>query len=137
MKIALYLIVFIVLMVIGFAVYVRLAPTDVAQWHQPIDATEDRAFSKGAIRVLDADSATFEKVNAALLALPRTRVLAGSVDDGLITYVTRSQLWGFPDYTTVQFSDGALKLFGRLRFGGSDLGVNAARIALVLAAVEG
>ena len=121
-----YLIVILVLVVIAAAVYVRLVPADATRWHQPIDENEDSELAGGAIRVRDAS----------MLALPRTRVLAGSLEDGLITYETRSQLWGFPDYTTIQFSDGTLKLFGRLRFGASDLGVNAARLASVLAAIE-
>ena len=40
-------------------------------------------------------------IDAAARATPRTRVLAGSVEAGMITYVTRSRLWAFPDYTTV------------------------------------
>ncbi|MEO0379099.1 MAG: DUF1499 domain-containing protein [Pseudomonadota bacterium] len=131
-----YLIVILVLVVIAAAVYVRLVPADVTRWHQPIDVTDDSELAGGAIRVREADSAAFAQVDASMLALPRTRVLAGSLEDGLITYETRSQLWGFPDYTTIQFSDGTLKLFGRLRFGASDLGVNAARLATVLAAIE-
>ncbi|MEO0765138.1 MAG: DUF1499 domain-containing protein [Pseudomonadota bacterium] len=137
MKIIMYMLVLIVLSVAAFAVYVRLAPSDVSRWHQPVAATENADLAGGAIRVMEADRAAFEKVDAAMQSLPRTQVLAGSVQDGRITYVTRTQLWGFPDYTTVQFEYGTLKLFARLRFGGSDLGVNAARIAQVLAAVEG
>ena len=48
----------------------------------------------------------------------------------MITYVTRSALWGFPDYTTAiaQPDDRGgtyLILHGRARYGASDLGVNA------------
>lgn len=116
--------------------YVRLAPTDVARWHQPIAAGENADSPTGAIRVLAGDIDLFMQVDAAMRALPRTRVLAGSRKDGRITYVTRSVLWGFPDYTTVQFSDGVLTLFARLRFGASDLGVNAERLQRILRRVE-
>ena len=46
----------------------------------------------------------------------------------MITYVTRSALFRFPDYTTVRHRDAQIEIYGRLRFGRSDLGVNAARI---------
>ena len=46
----------------------------------------------------------------------------------MITYITRSRVFGFPDYTTVRQAGPQLELYGRLRFGGSDLGANAARL---------
>jgi uncharacterized protein (DUF1499 family) len=111
MKVAMYIaVIALVLIVVGIA-YVRLAPTDVTRWHQAVDA--------------------------AARDLPRTRVLAGSVEEGRITYVTRSAMIGFPDFTTIEYSDGQLKMFARLRFGYLDMGVNAKRLQGLLAAVEG
>ena len=136
MKFAMYLIGIALFVVVALALYVRLAPSDTARWHQPIEASADADLAGGAIRVLDADKASFDEVDSMMQSLPRTQVLAGSVEDGLVTYITRSQLWGFPDYTTAQFENGTLKLFARLRFGGSDLGVNAARLTQVLAAIK-
>jgi uncharacterized protein (DUF1499 family) len=46
----------------------------------------------------------------------------------MVTYVTRSRVMGFPDYTTVRQAGDMVEIYGRLRFGKSDLGVNAARI---------
>ncbi len=71
----------------------------------------------------------------------RTTRLFGSPEEGLTTYVTRSALFGFPDYTTIGIFDGPegdkyLEIFGRLRFGRSDLGVNTRRIREWRAAVE-
>ncbi len=43
--------------------------------------------------------------------------------------VTRSAVWGFPDYTTVEQRDGKLMIYARSRFGSSDLGVNGKRVA--------
>ena len=136
MKFAMYLIGIALFVVVALALYVRLAPSDTARWHQPIAATADADLAGGAIRILNADKASFEEVDNVMRSLPRTQVLAGSVEDGLVTYVTRSQLWGFPDYTTAQFEKGTLTLFARLRFGRSDLGVNAARLTQVLAAIK-
>jgi len=58
----------------------------------------------------------------------RSVVLAGSASDGMMTFVTRSKWIGFPDYTTIQLDGDKIKLHARLRFGRSDLGVNAARL---------
>ncbi len=62
----------------------------------------------------------------------RTSRIAGSIEEGRITYVTRSAFWGFPDYTTVAAVpvDGgtSVAILGRARFGRSDLGVNRKRI---------
>ena len=64
-----------------------------------------------------------------ILETPRTRQLAGSVDDGRMTFVTRSLLWGFPDYTTIEVEGAAvLRVWSRARFGGGDGGVNAERL---------
>lgn len=137
MKIAMYIVVFIFGFLFLFAAYVRLAPTDAATWHQPITANVDRDLPGGAIRVRSAGPEAFAQVDAALRALPRTYPVAGSIEEGRVTYITRSALWGFPDYTTVEHGDGMLKMHARLRFGRSDLGVNAARLDVVLATIEG
>lgn len=65
---------------------------------------------------------------------PRTKQIAGSVDEQMITYVTRSRVFGFPDFTTVQIvtaEDGEtplLQITARARFGKSDFGVNKKRV---------
>jgi uncharacterized protein (DUF1499 family) len=73
--------------------------------------------------------AVLARLDAIALAKPRTERLAGSPAEGRITWITRSALFGFPDYTTAQVVDGpGLCIAGRQRFGSQDLGVNAARI---------
>ncbi|MEL6620683.1 MAG: DUF1499 domain-containing protein [Pseudomonadota bacterium] len=131
-----YIIVLIVILVVGLFGYVRLAPSDPVRWHSAIEAETSRDMTGGAIRVLRTDPGALARVDAAALALPRTTVLAGSVDEGRITYVTRTAVVGFPDYTTVEYADGLLKMHARLRFGRSDLGVNAKRLQGLLAAAE-
>ncbi|WP_368373299.1 DUF1499 domain-containing protein [Roseovarius sp. THAF27] len=81
-----------------------------------------------AVRVVPDEGETLERLDAIIRDTPRTTVLAGSVDEGMITYITRSALWGFPDYTTVARQGGQIVLYGRLRFGKSDMGVNAKRL---------
>ncbi|MEM7597390.1 MAG: DUF1499 domain-containing protein [Pseudomonadota bacterium] len=113
---------------IGVGLYVRLAPSDPGVWHAMPDEMEDVDMDGGAKRVVEAGQDALARLHAIALATPRTQVLAGSVDDGKITYVTRSRVFGFPDYTTVMQSEDTLKIHARLRFGKFDLGVNAARV---------
>ncbi|MEJ8560783.1 DUF1499 domain-containing protein [Yoonia sp. GPGPB17] len=120
-------------LVAALMAYIRFAPTDTATWHQmpdtaaPGDTTEAGSFL--AVRRITAPS---DQVLAAAeqraLATPRTTLVAGNVQEGMITFQTRSLFWGFPDHTTVGVKDDHLVIYGRLRFGRSDLGVNKARI---------
>lgn len=136
MKIVGYVLVLIALLLVGILAYVRLAPSDPDRWHTSIEAETSQDMEGGAIRVLRTDPTALGRVDEAARALPRTQVLAGSVEEGRITYVTRTAMVGFPDYTTVEYDDGLLKMHARLRFGRSDMGVNAARLQQLLAAAE-
>jgi uncharacterized protein (DUF1499 family) len=108
-----------------FALYVRLAPSDVARWHRGV--ADISPNPEGSFRT-SLEGADFARLHEQILQTPRTRVLAGDVAAGHVTYVTRSALWGFPDYTTVEQTGSEITLVGRLRFGRSDLGVNKKRI---------
>ncbi|MBT6190419.1 MAG: DUF1499 domain-containing protein [Tateyamaria sp.] len=132
-----YIYVIIAIFLCSALFYIRLAPTDVAHWHQPVRGSEDASMMGGAVRVLTADATALARVDSAAIALPRTVRIAGSVDQGRITYLTRSKLIGFPDFTTVEYSEGQLKMFARLRFGRSDFGVNAARLKRLQSAAVG
>lgn len=114
--------------------YIRLAPSDPARWHVAVMGG-DADFPGGLRRVLPGRAGDLARLDTIIRATPRTQVLAGSVAAGHVTYVTRSALWGFPDYTTVQLRGADLAIWSRLRFGGSDLGVNAARLNGWLAAL--
>ncbi|WP_299863689.1 DUF1499 domain-containing protein [uncultured Roseobacter sp.] len=117
--------------------YVRLAPINPARWHQPVPHAQSSDFASGAMRVIPGDAGVMQQVDAVLRALPRTQVLAGSVEAGRITYVTRSAVFGFPDMTTVEARDGHIRMFARLRFGVSDLGVNRERLERVITMLQG
>jgi len=108
--------------------YVRFAPSDPIAWHVAPSVTADADMKRGAKRLVAAGPDALARLDAIAQATPRTSVLAGSVAEGMITYVTRSKAIGFPDYTTVQQDGDTLKIYARLRFGRSDLGVNKARI---------
>ena len=132
----------LVLAAFAFGAWVRLAPSDPARWHtDPAQGTAgaNAHVAKAFLPLPPAEAlAAFDAV---AMAEPRTRRLAGSVEEGRITYVSRSRLWGFPDYTTVAAEPGDggtwLVIHARARFGQSDLGVNAARVGRWLAAIPG
>ncbi len=124
------------LVVLGLgAAYVRLAPSDSARWHVVREITADRDLEGGVLRRVETGADGLARLDKVARAWPRTRILAGSVDEGMITYVTRSAVLGFPDYTTVRQVDGWLEVNARLRFGRSDFGVNRARIEAWLAQI--
>lgn len=118
----------VLILVLGIAAglaYIRLAPSDPARWHVLPDGVSDQDLPGGAMRRSEGDLAALDAI---IRATSRTEVLAGSVPEGMVSYVTRSRVFGFPDYTTVRQAGPRLEIYGRLRFGRSDLGVNAARI---------
>ena len=131
----------LVLLLLGFAVWVRLTPSDPADWHRSSglrDVGDERGEGSFiATRPLGDRSGAevLAALDAAALATPRTRRLAGSPGEGMITWVTRSAFWGFPDYTTAWVDTDTVTVHGRLRFGRSDLGVNEARVRAWLAAI--
>lgn len=122
--------------VLGVAAYVRLAPSVPAVWHVPpvIDAPWDTVQpgrGSAALRLSLAKGAPADllaRLDTLAMATPRTTRLSGSVAEGRITWITRSALWGFPDYTTAEVRVDGLYIQARLRFGSEDTGVNAARL---------
>ena len=135
---------FAIIALLGLMALVRLAPVDPAVWNVAPPAATNPAqgvqpFTGGARADLtlppDQARATLAALDRIATQTPRTRRLAGSVDEGRITWETRSALWGFPDYTTAQITPMGLTLYARLRFGREDMGVNAARLRAWLAAL--
>ncbi|MBL4928041.1 DUF1499 domain-containing protein [Fuscibacter oryzae] len=132
--------------------WVRLAPFDPAAWN--VDPRQGMTSGQGGLSLPVGDArpkvdqlrngattqflsplsaqAVLARLDSIALATPRTTRLAGSAEEGRITWVTRSALWGFPDYTTAQARPGQgitkVTLWARQRFGRGDLGVNAARL---------
>ncbi len=129
----------LVLALAGGVAWIRLAPSDPARWH--VDLAAPGFVAPGTAHVfcvrpdnrfgpIVGDPADLlSRLDAVALATPRTTRLAGSAAEGRITWVTRSAVMGFPDYTTAQVMAGpGLCVMGRQRFGSEDMGVNAARI---------
>jgi len=126
----------IVGLVVLLGAYIRLAPSDLGLWHVTPIGDTDQDLPGGVIRVIETGPDGLVRLDAIARATPRTRVLAGTVDEGMITYVTRTKVVGFPDYTTVQQDGDMLRIHGRLRFGRSDFGVNRNRVDGWLAAAQ-
>lgn len=127
----------LILILVGFWAYVRLAPSDTARWNTDPSTAYDWTDGDwnivipqtgGAVLRIPATIDTLARLDAIALATTRTTRLTGSVADGRITWTTRSALWGFPDYTTAQIKEDGVYIHARLRFGKSDLGVNAKRL---------
>ena len=129
-------IVFAVIALLGLLAFIRLAPSDPAVWH--VDPLTLVAPSRPnhwllsapplALTMTAQEAAT--KISAIAKATPRTALLAGQ---GLhTTWITRSAVMGYPDYTSVMItpasSGSTIAVFARARFGHSDLGVNRARV---------
>jgi uncharacterized protein (DUF1499 family) len=113
----------------AFGAYVRLAPSDPQKWHQMPDIVAHADMHNGAVRVVEpADIETLKRLTELVRNSEHTKELAGSLDDGMLTYISRSKFWGFPDYMTMRLQNNQLEIYSRLRFGRSDFGVNAARI---------
>ncbi|TDQ62207.1 uncharacterized protein DUF1499 [Phaeovulum veldkampii DSM 11550] len=143
---------FVVLAIAAGMAWVRLAPLDATLWHvnpaiaikrdspndyllRPVGGTGGDAVAP----VWATDPVTLaQRLVAAALAEPRTRILAGGADQGFVTLVQRSALWGFPDMISIR-TDAApggatAAIWSRARFGYSDMGVNEARVQRWLAA---
>ena len=119
-------------LVVGALAYVRLAPVNEDRVHVPISAREDKDGKGHCLRVTIAFPGLLKRIDEEMRALPRTTVIAGSLSEQRITYMTRSKVIGFPDFTTVQEVDDQIRLYARLRFGRSDIWVNKARLKHVL-----
>ncbi|MFX0540532.1 DUF1499 domain-containing protein [Roseovarius sp. S4756] len=123
----------LLLAALGLLAWIRLAPDDVARWHVLPDAVENKDMEGGVMRRVTGNLAALDKI---IRAEPRTHVLAGSVAEGKVTYITRSRVFGFPDYTTIEQQGDQIALHARLRYGKSDMGVNKARVERWLAALR-
>lgn len=115
-------------LVVVLGAYIRLAPSDPDRWHVAPVGDTNRDMPGGVLRVVETGPNGLEPLDAIARAAPRTAALAGSVETGMITYITRTKVIGFPDYTTAQQDGDILRVYGRLRFGRRDFGVNAARV---------
>lgn len=123
---------------VGLQLYVRFSPNAPEDWH--LEPAEVDHPGRAGLRLIGRDAPRFgadpdtvlQTFSDIALEEPRTRLLDGSLDEGMMTFVSRSRFWGFPDMITAMAVDeGAetkLSLVARARFGKSDMGVNEERL---------
>jgi uncharacterized protein (DUF1499 family) len=130
---------FAIIALLGVLAYIRLAPSD-ASWHvDPATVTApakpnhwlvaDGGDAPAVALTMTPDQAA-TKLAAVAMATPRTDLLAGQ---GVhTTWITRSAIMGYPDYTSILITPtatgSAVAIYARSRFGQSDFGVNRARV---------
>lgn len=120
------------LAVMAAALWVRSVRPDPERYHTHPDTPPagdypaDGGFT--AVRTVPDPTATLARIYAIAEDSPRTQPLAGSLDEGHVSVVTRSRVMGFPDVTNMWIDEGRVAVRGRLVLGRSDLGVNRARI---------
>lgn len=135
---------------VGLLAYIRLAPSDPARWHEdPRLVSRPTTPNFHLIRMVGGDAMpqvfqiTPEALSARIDEVARAdgaTLIAGSLASGQMTYLTRTQVMGYPDYTSILVEpagEGAMLLaFARARFGHSDLGNNRARLERWIAALS-
>ena len=140
----LYLLIALGLLLAGILVWVRVAPSDPAVWHVDPVAAPDPATPNWArlpAGEITAPTGTLApRIARVMAAEPRMTLLAGAPESGWTTWVQRSRLMGYPDYISVRVlpagaGQETVAVLSRSRFGQSDLGVNAARLARLRAAL--
>lgn len=132
----------IIVLLVAALLYVRLSPIDAKQVNLDPETVQKPDYPGHVLVRPDGDiapktypiapDALAARLEAIILATPRTERLTGKLDEGVATYVTRSALWGFPDMATLKVvaveGGSSVRIFSRLRFGLADMGVNRARV---------
>ena len=118
----------IVVAVALLAVFIRVSPNDPARFHVEPRVSGNKDMMGGVARRVKTGPDGLARFHAVALGAPRTKVLAASVEEGHVTYVSRSKWMGFPDLATAKQEGDDLLIYARQRFGRKDYGVNKARI---------
>lgn len=133
MRIAVWGLGLVAILAAALALWVRLAPSDPGRWHvdPSIAANPTTPNFARADRVVALPLPEVAIHIAAQAAREGAVRLAG--DDTHATWIARTRLMGYPDYVSLRLlpeGEGTrIIALSRSRFGRSDLGVNAARLA--------
>ncbi|MEM6386344.1 MAG: DUF1499 domain-containing protein [Pseudomonadota bacterium] len=123
----------------------RFIPADSEPFHEDPAEPEKR---RSEVRLIGREAPRFATDADTLLTTLskvvrrdwRVGIVEGSVDEGMITFVARSTIFGFRDYITVKATDEAggakLSVFARPRFNVFDWGVNQKRLNRWLGKLE-
>ena len=135
-----------ILLIAAAIVLARFIPVDTEPFHE--DPAEPDA-RRSEVRLIGRDAPRFPgEADAVLEAFSEialrdwgVHIVQGSVDEGMITFVARSKVFGFRDFITVKAVDEAggvtkLSVFARPRFNVYDWGVNQKRLDRWLGELE-
>lgn len=125
----------LLVLIIGLLAYIRLAPSDLARFHIVPQVAESKDLMGGVKRRVQTGPDGLQRLQNAALTTPRTQILAGTVAEGHITFVSRTKWVGFPDFTSAKQDGDDLLIYARQRFGRKDFGVNKARVDGWLSAI--
>jgi hypothetical protein len=139
MRILTILIALVLLAVIGAAIWFRMVPMPAETWHvdpaavtPPGSPNFELRTGADAPRLSGSVGEVALRIDAAAKA-DGAQLIAGDPGEGFVTYVVRSRLMGYPDAISVRLhpegDETRVEIFSRARFGYSDMGVNAARVA--------
>lgn len=142
MTILKYILIGLVFVAITGAAIVRVRPIDPDIWHVDPESIATQGENGRFTVTTGGDMEPVEvprdagqvaaQLQERISATARTRLLAGSLEDGFATFVTRSKLWGFPDVTNIKLVEqgGATEIHmaARLIYGEAGFGVNEARV---------
>lgn len=154
-RVLIWVVAALVVITVVASVYFRTVGDDPAVWHaDPLTTKRTGKPNDYLLAPAGSTAATPDQAGPVLAMAPDAlmflidsvatpdgaRPIAGSLDEGWVTYVQRSALLGFPDYITVRAIsvDGGVTpvIWSRSRFGDSDLGVNAKRVERWLSTIE-
>lgn len=125
----------LIIALVALLLWIRLSPMPPERWHVDPESAPDPGIGgvKTQVKLAAEPQEVMRKLAEVALATDRTRLLAGDVASGHMSFLTRSLVMGFPDVTSVKAEPGEaggtiLWFYGRLRFGRGDLGVNRKRV---------
>lgn len=156
------MLVIIIIGVLGLAAYlvytVRTASHDPAVWHvDPLEVPQSPTpnafrvalpdFTQQPIALIApiyaSDAATLAiAFDSFVIGQPRVERVAGTAQEGWLTYVQRTPQLQFPDYISVRFYDlgdtekSTVAIYSRSRYGYGDQGVNEARVRAWLTSLD-
>ena len=129
LKIAATVAVVTALAALGAAIWARNISVPAARYHEAFALPpEDLQTTGGFVAVRGTDDSGFARLVDVIAASPRTTKLGGRVEDGHVSFVTRTRVMGFPDVTNVIRTDDGLAIRGHLVVGKGDMGVNRRRV---------
>ena len=126
----------VLVLVVVFWGYIKVSPVSATTFHTDPETIQIPKFpghfhSRVTVDLPVEQSA--KKLQAVILATPRTTQLSGDLFETFASFVTRSAFWGFADVANVKIkavsdTESEVIIFSRLRHGYADMGVNEKRV---------